>query len=81
MRHHIKELYFGCLPIFFIPSSIFGIANGLAIGLEEGVDRKKDRFASFCDTIGYTSIGMITGLTYPVSFPLLAGYILLQKRK
>jgi hypothetical protein len=78
MRHHIKELYFGYLPIFFIPSSILGMANGLVIGLD-GV--KKDRFASFCDTIGYTSIGMITGLTYPVSFPLLAGYILLQKRK
>jgi hypothetical protein len=80
MRHHIKELYFRCLPIFFIPSSSLGIANGLVIGLE-GVERKKDRFASFCDTIGYTSIGMITGITYPVSFPLLAGYILLQKRK
>ena len=34
----------------------------------------------FCTCIGYTSIGIITGITYPVSFPLLAGYVLYKKQ-
>lgn len=75
MRHHMKELYFGLLPIFFIPTTAFGIANGMLYGFE-----KKDPFESFCETIGHTSIGMITGFTYPISFPILAGYVLLRKR-
>ena len=74
--HNIKELYFGLLPIVFIPTSVFGMANGMAFGLD-----KKEPFSSFCTTIGYTSIGMITGITYPISFPLLAGYVLLRKQK
>jgi hypothetical protein len=76
MRHKIQELYFALLPIVFIPTGAIGIANGMRFGLDN-----KDPFTSFCGTIGFTSIGMITGITYPISFPLLAGYVLLQKQK
>ena len=76
MRHHMKELYFGLLPIFFIPTTIFGMMNGIRYGIE-----KKEPFESFTETVGHTSIGMITGITYPISFPFLAGYVLLRKQK
>ena len=33
---------------------------------------------SFVGIVGYSAIGMITGLSYPVSFPLLAGHVLLS---
>lgn len=75
MRHHMKELYFGLLPIFCIPTTAIGIVNGMRYGFE-----KKEPFESFTETIGHISIGMITGITYPISFPILAGYVLLRKR-
>jgi len=36
---------------------------------------------SFSGMVGYTSLGMITGITYPISFPLLAGYALFRPTK
>jgi hypothetical protein len=71
-----KELYYVLLPIPLITSSIFGIANGFGYGFD-----KKDKTEAFIGMVGYTSIGMITGITYPISFPLLAGYTLFQKQK
>jgi hypothetical protein len=31
---------------------------------------------TFSKTIGYTSLVIITGVTYPISYPLLGGYYL-----
>lgn len=76
MRHHLKELYFGLLPIALFPCSTFGMFNGMRFGFE-----RKDPMDVFCQTIGHTSIGIITGFTYPISLPFLAGYVLLQKRE
>jgi hypothetical protein len=35
----------------------------------------------FTDLIGYSTLGMITGFTYPVSFPLMACYVLHKNYK
>ena len=76
MFRNFKEIYFGLLPIVFIPTSFFGMMNGIRFGLE-----RKEPLTSFCETIGYTSIGMITGITYPISFPLLAVYVLTKEKE
>ena len=76
MRHHLKELYFACLPIALFPCSTFGMLNGMRFGFE-----RKDPMDAFCQTIGHASIGIITGFTYPISLPLLAGYVLLKKKE
>jgi hypothetical protein len=76
MRHHLKEIYFGLLSIAIIPCSGFGMANGMRFGFES-----KDPVDAFCQSIGHSSIGIITGFTYPISLPLLAGYVLFQKKK
>lgn len=76
MRHLLKELYFTGLPIAMIPCFAFGMANGMRFGFES-----KDAVDSFCQTIGHTSVGIITGFTYPISLPLLAGYVLLKKKE
>jgi hypothetical protein len=74
--NYYKHLYGALLPIPFMTSSIFGAMNGIHYGID-----KKDQFQSFSSMVGYTSLGMITGIMYPISFPLLAGYVLLQKSK
>lgn len=76
MRHHMTELYFALLPLPLMTSSIFGIATGFNYGLN---NRKP--IDSFSGMIGYTSLGMITGIIYPISFPLLAGYALFLPTK
>jgi len=73
---YYKNLYLAILPIPFTLSSMFGII----IGVNHGLD-KKNHFDSFSGMIGFSSLGMITGITYPISFPILAGYILLKKIK
>jgi hypothetical protein len=35
----------------------------------------------FTQMIGYTSIGMITGISYPISFPLIGIYVLYKNNK
>jgi len=76
MRQQWKELYFGLLPIALAPCSMFGMMNGMRFGFE-----RKDPIDAFCQTIGHTSVGVITGFTYPITLPLLAGYVLLQKKE
>ena len=76
MRHHISELYFALLPVPLMASTIFGTATGFNYGLDN-----KNPIDSFSGMIGYTSLGMITGIIYPVSFPLLAGYTLFRPTK
>jgi len=76
MRQHLTEIYFGLLPIALLPCSTFGMFNGMRFGFES-----KDPVDSFCQTIGHTSIGMITGFMYPISLPFLAGYVLLKKKE
>lgn len=38
----------------------------------------KNTINIFTSTIGYTTIGFITGITFPISFPLITGYTLKQ---
>lgn len=76
MINNYKQLYFAFLPITLTTSFMFGIINGIGYGMDN-----KDRIESFLGMIGYTSLGMITGIMYPISFPLLEGYTLFKKRK
>jgi len=69
----LLQIYAGILPIFLIPSTITGIMTGFSSSLE-----LKQPLPSFCNMVGFTGIGMITGLTYPISFPLLSGYVVYQ---
>ena len=68
-----KELYKTVLPIPFMFATYIGIDTGVT------VNRRKSHenfLNSYSDLIGYTTIGIITGITYPVSYPLLACYVL-----
>jgi hypothetical protein len=71
-----KEIYYDYLPIYFgcttLLGSLLGSASVMSIMSRESV------YAIDCFTmiIGYSGIGMIIGITYPISYPLIGCYIL-----
>ena len=68
-----KELYKTVLPIPFV----FATYTGIDIGIKLDQRNLDDNFInSYSKLIGYTSIGIITGITYPISYPLFACYVL-----
>jgi hypothetical protein len=69
-----KHIYVDLLPVF-LPASTF-------VGLISGLTARTDTYCPldvFTNIIGYTSIGILTGLSYPISFPLISAYVLITK--
>jgi len=69
MMKYYKEL----LPIIALPTTFVGFITGMHAGIKSPPNAPIDMFFNW---IGYTSIGIITGVSYPVSFPMLAGYVM-----
>ena len=64
-----KQLYFRGLMIVLPYTTMLGMFASYDNKTRVGLDR-------FVNTIGTTSIGVITGLIYPVSVPIMTGYTL-----
>jgi hypothetical protein len=64
------RLYNEWLPLFVTTSSIVGVLTGLCTATHY---HTKEMFPII---MGYSSLGLITGITFPFSFPLLSGYVL-----
>ena len=62
------------LPIMAIPSSAIGFVTGIHS------TTKSSSMEMFSNWVGYTSIGIMVGIAYPVSFPMLAGYVVYKNR-
>jgi|688.fasta_scaffold1882907_1 hypothetical protein len=73
-----KELYITMLPLMTIYPTIVGINVGIALNNRNPSDKLINPYSNI---IGYTSIGIITGLTYPISYPLFACYVLYNNNK
>jgi hypothetical protein len=71
--YKIKSDYLDLLPFFLIPTAFLGFYQGLDKINHKSHFTPIDNFSS---TIGYTSIGILTGISYPISYPLLASYII-----
>ena len=69
--NNYKELYVDYLPIFFTSTTLFGGLIGLS-----SMYHSDTAVHFFTRTVAYTGLGMITGITYPISFPLLSLYVL-----
>jgi hypothetical protein len=71
----LKTMYLEFLPLFVTATTGIGFISGLL----SCTQCKLNDF--YTQMIGYTSIGFITGITYPLSCPLIAGYVLYKNRK
>lgn len=72
---NILYIYIDLLPIFAPTTTFLGFITGLSLTF------KATSFDRFANVIGYTTLGIITGITYPISFPLLTGYVLYKNQK
>jgi len=73
-----KELYITMLPLMTIYPTIVGIDIGFTVNKRNPSDNFINPYSNM---IGYTSIGILTGLTYPLSYPLFACYVLYKNNK
>ena len=69
------QFYNDWLPVFVTTSTVVGVFTGLCTATHY---RTKDIFPII---MGYSSLGLITGITFPISFPLLGGYVLYKHHR
>jgi hypothetical protein len=81
--YNCKKIYFENLFLAVTFSGVSGLFTGIyanGISPEENkndIDNVNKRAMKvYLNLIGYTSLGLISGVTYPVSFPLYAYYFL-----
>ena len=72
------RLYKNYLPIMTFVPTLMGFYSGLYTGLHES---DKSLFSVYSNWLGFTGVGLLTGLTYPVSIPLITGYFLYKNIK
>jgi len=78
----IKNTYFKVLPFVYLPAVNFSICTGLTKEIEKKYKKTDDKASNLdvlSSLIGYTTIGIVTAVTYPVSFPFMGIYILFNK--
>ena len=72
----LMRTYMTILPLPTIFSTFIGIDIGLTLNKMKTNETSINQYSN---VIGYTSLGILTGLTYPISYPLLAAYVLYKK--
>jgi hypothetical protein len=72
-----KSIYIELLPIFVPSTTLFGFMIGLSANMSPRETRPTD---SFMNVVGYTSIGIITGVFFPITYPFIGGYVLYKNR-
>lgn len=61
-----------------------GTSTGLIVGLCKCYSDKEiinHSHKYFTNIIGYTTIGMVSGVTYPISFPIISVYAMITNNK
>ena len=68
-----KQLYIQTVPSITLSTTIVGAVTGITGGKWDEPPLKR-----FITTVGFTSLGTITGILYPISLPILAGYVIFK---
>ena len=69
----LKQTYYDYLPVFFTGTTMLGLSVGALSVLN--INKPVYPLFIYMTMVGYTGIGMVTGITYPVSYPLMGGFI------
>jgi hypothetical protein len=81
--NNYKKIYLNSMPTIFKFSSITGLLTGIYANViqEKSDNQDKRELETYANLIGYTTLGMITGLTYPISFPFFTYYAFYKNDK
>jgi hypothetical protein len=74
----LRKLYFSVVPFTTVFSTILAIDAGCTANK---ITPAGGGMESYANLIGYTTLGFITGVTYPISYPLFGSYVLYKLRK
>lgn len=64
-------MYLDLLPFFVVSTGAIGFFSGF-------ISCRSHNF--FTNIVGYTGVGLLTGISYPVSYPLLGFYVLYKNK-
>ena len=67
------KLYGNTMPFITLYSTFLGIDIGFT---KNRKIPEATSFDTYSNVIGYTSLGIITGVTYPISYPAFGLYVL-----
>ena len=74
-----RHIYTTFLPGMSLFSTVIAIDTGITVNKRQVMTESTLGTTAFKTVIGYTTLGMATGITWPISYPLCASYILLKK--
>ena len=69
------QTYKTYLPIMVIVPTMIGFNSGFL-----STFKYDNSLSIYSNWIGYTSLGFLTGIVYPISLPLFAGYVVLKNK-
>ena len=69
------QTYKTFLPIMVIVPTMIGFNSGFLNILKY----ENSSLSMYSSWVGYTSLGFLTGIVYPISLPLFAGYVVFIK--
>jgi Na+/H+ antiporter NhaA len=74
----LLRTYITILPLPAIFSTVIGINIGCNTNKWNSIENSINQYSN---VIGYTSLGILTGITYPISYPLFGAYVLYKNSK
>jgi hypothetical protein len=75
----MKNIYLTLLPTICTSTLIISTYHGIRHCEWEYHNKTMSHLEQFADMIGFLSIGIMTGITYPFSFPCLGAYVIYKK--
>jgi len=76
--------YFRYLPIAVVPSIFYAVTDGIKKSIEYNrlYNRQtNNKYTLLENIVGYASIGVLVGFTYPISFPIIFAKIIYDKKR
>ncbi len=74
-----KRLYFAIAPSITLGTTMLGIFTGMTMEVNS-YDKPKHLGTFFMNIIAGGTIGAVSGMTFPISFPLITVYVLNAKK-
>ena len=74
------KLYNTTMPFVTIFSTVLAIDTGITVN-KRLYTNNNNSFDIYSNLIGYTSLGIVTGILYPISYPVFGYYVLYKNYK